>query len=60
MTRKHFEIIAHQINRQLNASQMKPINPQAHLTELAENLAKAFVRVNPHFNTERFIDSATK
>tara|TARA_R110000851_G_scaffold18149_4_gene57219 strand:+ start:471 stop:653 length:183 start_codon:yes stop_codon:yes gene_type:complete len=60
MTKQHFEIIAKQLNAQLGEAQTDLNCSQFHLTQLAENLARAFEKINPRFDAERFIKASTE
>ena len=60
MTKRHFEIIAKQLNAQLGEAQTDLNSSQFHLNQLAQNLANAFEKINPRFNAERFIKASTE
>jgi len=60
MTRKHFEIVAKQLSKQLNESQADLNCSQFHLVQLAEKLANAFEKINPRFDSKRFIQASTE
>ncbi len=60
MTKRHFEIIAKQLNAQLGEAQTDLNCSQFHLIQLAKNLARAFEKVNPRFDSEKFIKASTE
>jgi len=60
MTKRHFEIIAKQLNAQLGEAQTDLNCSQFHLIKLAKNLAYAFEKVNPRFDSEKFIKASTE
>jgi hypothetical protein len=60
MTKKHFELIAKQLNKSLSEAQTDLNCPQFHLNQLTKNLARAFEKVNPRFDSARFIEASTK
>ncbi len=60
MTKKHFELIAKQLNAQLGEAQTDLNCSQFHLTQLAKNLARAFEKLNPRFDSKRFIEVSTE
>jgi hypothetical protein len=54
MTRKHFELIAHRFNLQVEAAEGNKLTI-ATLNNLAIDMAFDFHRINPNFDQARFL-----